>query len=99
MTDVLHLKAAIGSYPHVQALRDGRVRPAGVWLDLVDITPIGEIFKRMCRGLEFDVAEMSITGYLLARVYDKGFTALPVFPVRAFPQSHAGIAVNVEAGV
>jgi 4,5-dihydroxyphthalate decarboxylase len=99
MTEALRLTAAIGSYPHTQALCDGTLRPEGAWLDLTNVMPIGEVFKRMCRDLEFDLAEMSITGYLLARVYNKGFTALPVFPVRGFPQSHVGITVNTGAGV
>ena len=47
----------------------------------------------------YDVCEMSITGYLLARRYGLPFTALPVFTVRGFPQSHVCIIVNQDAGV
>lgn len=95
----LTLTTAIGSYPHTQALKDGRTLPGGVELQHIEVTPISDAFKRVCRQLEFDVAEMSITGYLLARVYEKGFTALPVFPVRAFGSSHAAITCNVDMGV
>jgi 4,5-dihydroxyphthalate decarboxylase len=95
----LVLRTAIGSYPHTQALRETPTLPGGVVLQHAEITPISDAFKRMCRGLEFDVAEMSITGYLLARVYQKGFTALPVFPVRAFGSSHAALTCNLDSGV
>jgi 4,5-dihydroxyphthalate decarboxylase len=34
--------------------------------------------------LEFDVCEMALSTYVCARAHGKRFTALPVFPVRAF---------------
>jgi 4,5-dihydroxyphthalate decarboxylase len=95
---MLRLRTAIGSYPHTQALKNNPVLSDGVELEHVAITPISDAFKPMCRNLEFDVAEMSITGYLLGRVYEKGFTALPVFPVRAFGSGHASIRYNAERG-
>jgi 4,5-dihydroxyphthalate decarboxylase len=51
----------------------------------------------MVRQQEFDVSEMAITTYLAAREYHKPFTAIPIFPVRAF--HHAPIAVNTRSGV
>ena len=96
---MLTLTAAIGTYPHTEALKSGAITPEGAALDHVEVSPISDAFKRMCRGLEFDISEMSITGYLLARRYGVPITALPVFPVRAFPSSHASIAVNVDSGV
>jgi 4,5-dihydroxyphthalate decarboxylase len=98
-TATLRLKTAIGSYPHTQALKDQPKLPDGVELQHVEISPISDAFKRMCRQLEFDVAELSITGYLLARVYSKGLTALPVFSVRAFGCSHTAITCNADVGV
>jgi 4,5-dihydroxyphthalate decarboxylase len=40
---------------------------------------------------------MAITTYLCARAYGKGFTAIPVFPMRAF--HHGAILHNVKAGI
>jgi 4,5-dihydroxyphthalate decarboxylase len=94
----LALKTAIGSYPCFQALKD-QPSLGHVNLEHVEVAPISDAFKRMCRDLAYDVAEMSITGYLLARVYNKGFTALPIFPVRAFGSSHSSITCNVDSGV
>jgi 4,5-dihydroxyphthalate decarboxylase len=93
------LRTAIGRYPHTQPLALDPALVEGVELEHVEITPISEAFKPMCRELAFDIAEMSITGYLLARVYDKGFTALPIFPVRAFGSSHGSVVGNSNAGV
>ena len=91
------LKTAIGGYGHHTALKDGSLNPEGATLEHVEVSPIINAFRRMCRGLEFDVCEMAITTYLTAKRYGLPFTAIPVFPVRAF---HHGAAVgNTKAGV
>jgi 4,5-dihydroxyphthalate decarboxylase len=92
------LSVALGSYPHIAALRDGSVAPAGFDLDFVEIDgPITSAFRRMVRKNEFDISEMAITTYLSAKEYGKPFTALAVFPVREFP--HRALAVNTAAGI
>ncbi len=92
------LSTALGTYSHVAALRDGTVTPAGYELTFVELNgPIISAFRRMVRGLEFDVCEMAITTYLSAKEYLKPFTAIPIFPARAFP--HRAILVNKNAGV
>ena len=91
------LKTAIATYAHTKGLKDGSVSTPGIRLDHVDVSPITGAFRRMCRGLEFDVSEMAITTYLTARAYGKAFTALPVFVMRQF--HHAPIVYNVNSGV
>lgn len=91
------LRTAIATYPHTKGLKDGSVSVPGVELEHVEITPIIGAFRRMCRGLEFDVCEMAITTYLTAKAYGKPFTALPVFVMRQF--HHSPIVGNVKAGV
>jgi 4,5-dihydroxyphthalate decarboxylase len=95
---VLRLLTAIGSYPHTLGLKSSAILNDRVELEHVEITPISNAFKPMCRDLAFDVAEMSITGYLLGRVYEKGFTALPVFPVRAFGSAHSATSYDPAHG-
>jgi 4,5-dihydroxyphthalate decarboxylase len=96
-TQTTVLKTAIATYPHTQGLKDGTVTVPGIEFEHVEITPIVAAFRRMCRRLEFDVAEMAITTYLTARAYNKPFTALPVFVVRQF--HHSPIVYNVKSGV
>lgn len=91
------LKTALGSYPHTAALKDGTVAPAGLAFDFVEVSPIIAAFRRMVRGLEFDVCEMAVTTYLAAREYGKPFTAIPVFVLRGF--HHDAIAYHTGAGV
>jgi hypothetical protein len=91
------LKTAIATYPHTKSLKDGTVTAPGIEFEHVEITPIIAAFRRMCRRLEFDVAEMAITTYRTAKAYNKPFTALPVFVVRQF--HHSPIVYNVRSGV
>ena len=80
--------------PTRKGLKDGTVTAPGIEFEHVEITPIIAAFRRMCRSLEFDVAEMAITTYLTAKAYNKPFTALPVFVVRQF--HHSPIVYNVQ---
>jgi ABC-type nitrate/sulfonate/bicarbonate transport system substrate-binding protein len=76
------------------ALKDGTVVPRGFRFDFEEIPVLVRGFRRMVRGLEFDVSEMALTTYLVAKEHGVRFTALPVFLVRGF---HHG-AVQVLAG-
>lgn len=80
-----------------RALKDGTVRPAGFEFDFEDVPVLIDGFRRMVRGLEFDVCEMALTTYVCARAHGKRFTALPIFLVRAF--HHGAILVNTQAGI
>ena len=76
------------------ALKDGSVEPVGCSFAFEELPNLVAGFRRMVRGLEFDVSEMALTTYLVARAHGVAFTALPVFLVRGF---HHG-AVQVLAG-
>jgi 4,5-dihydroxyphthalate decarboxylase len=90
------LKAAFQTLGHTSALKDGTVLPHGFELDIEDVPVIIHAFRRMVRGLEFDVSEMALTTYLSARAHHKAFTALPIFVVRAF--HHGAIVYNSRRG-
>ncbi len=79
------------------ALKDGGVQPHGFTLAFEEVDPLIAAFRRMVRGMEYDVCEMAMTTYLAAREHGKRFTAIPVFPVRAF--HHGAIVHNVNAGL
>ena len=51
---------------------------------------------RLLRG-EFDIAEMSLGSYVMAKARGAPFTAVPVFPRRLFSQNH--MFVNVNSGI
>jgi ABC-type nitrate/sulfonate/bicarbonate transport system substrate-binding protein len=91
------LKTAIATYPHTKALKDGSVTVPGLQFEHLEVSPIVRAFRRMCRGLEFDVSEMAITTYLTAKAYNRAFTALPIFVLRQF--HHSPIVYHVKSGI
>lgn len=97
MTRRLTLTLAIAPTDRVMPLVDGRVIPRGI--DLVVLPQVvEETFWRMARYQEYDVAEFSLSSYLIAR--DRGqpaLTAIPVFPSRMF--RHSAIYVHTGAGI
>jgi 4,5-dihydroxyphthalate decarboxylase len=80
-----------------RALKEGVVRPRTFEFDFEEVDPIIAAFRRMVRGLEFDICEMAITTYICAREHGKRFTAVPVFLVRAF--HHGAILYNTKTGI
>ena len=80
-----------------QAFKEGLVKPRTFTPEFIEIPVLVDGFRRMVRGLEFDICEMAITTYLTAREHGIEFTAVPVFLVRAF--HHGAILVNKNAGI
>jgi 4,5-dihydroxyphthalate decarboxylase len=91
------LRTALVARGHTNALKDGTITPRTFDFDFEEVPQIVQAFRRMVRGLEFDISEMAITTYLCARAYGKAFTAIPVFPMRAF--HHGAILHNTQAGI
>lgn len=83
-------------YDRTEALRDGRVRPAGVDLTYLS-QPVEETFFRMTRFAEFDAAELSLSSYVVGLTRDAPFIALPIFPSRLF--RHSGIYISDASGI
>lgn len=95
--NTLKLKTVTRSQGNNQALKDGSVKPEGCELAFEEVPVLIDAFRRMVRGLEFDVSEMALTTYVCARAHGKRFTALPIFLVRAF--HHGAIVINSDAGI
>ena len=93
----LKLKTVTRTQGNNQALKDGSVEPTGVELVFEEVPVLIDAFRRMVRGLEFDVCEMALTTYVCARAHGKKFTALPIFLVRAF--HHGAIVINSDVGI
>jgi 4,5-dihydroxyphthalate decarboxylase len=91
------LKTALVTRGHTTALKDGSIKARTFDFEFEEVPQIVQAFRRMVRGLEFDISEMAITTYLCARAYGKAFTAIPVFPMRAF--HHGAILHNTKAGI
>lgn len=64
-------------------------------MDHVEVSPVPMIFRRMVRDLEFDVAEMAFATYIVAKYFEKPFTALPIFLTRSF--YHGSLLCRAES--
>lgn len=79
MTDpgALRLRTLLGDYPGTAALKRAEVRSAAVELEFADVKMPHTAFKRVVRDLEFDVAEIALTTFLMAKAYGKPLVLLP----------------------
>ena len=73
----MRLKTLLGDYPVSHALRSGALKSDLVEFDFADITPPHSAFKRVVRDLEFDVAEIAIVTFLMAKAFNKPYALLP----------------------
>lgn len=93
----LRLTLACGDYDRTRALEEGTVRPDGIELTYLRL-PVEETFFRMMRHREFEVAELSLSSYVMSLQTDPApFVALPVFTSRMF--RHGSIYVHTGAGL
>ena len=80
----------------VQPLMDGTIQPEGLEL-IPTYSPPGETFWRQLKFHEFEIAEMSLSSYLIARSRGADMIALPVFPSRRL--FHTELLYHVDSGV
>ncbi len=93
----LRLTFACGDYDRTRALEEGTIRPDGIELTYLRL-PVEETFFRMMRHREFEVAEMSLSSYVLSLQADTPpFVALPVFTSRMF--RHGSVYCNADVGI
>jgi 4,5-dihydroxyphthalate decarboxylase len=80
----LRLTVACDDYDYLRPLREGRVRPEGIDLNLLTVKS-GVRHGRMRRYGEYDACEYSMGSYLVARAQDDdGLQAIPFFVRRMF---------------
>jgi 4,5-dihydroxyphthalate decarboxylase len=77
------MQIAIGTYDHTKALKDGSVTSPKISFDFIEVSPITRAFRHMAAGLAYDVSEMALGTYMLAKVYDKAVVGLPIVLVRS----------------
>jgi 4,5-dihydroxyphthalate decarboxylase len=76
-TKQVRLRTLLADYPHTAALKRGEVTSERIAFDFVDVKPIWAGFKQMVRQEAFDVSEMAIVTYLIAKSVGKPMVLLP----------------------
>jgi 4,5-dihydroxyphthalate decarboxylase len=96
MADRATLVTALGNYPYTAALKKGELTAPGVDFKFEEIKPVNRAFAPMAREQKFDVAEMAIVTYLLAKAYNKPIILLPCVMFARF--QHHTMVYNKAAG-
>ena len=85
----LRLRTLLGDHPGTSALKKGSIKSDLVEFDFVDYSPTNKGFKPMVREHAFDVSEMAIVTYLMAKSFGKPMVLLPNVVVARFQHGHA----------
>jgi 4,5-dihydroxyphthalate decarboxylase len=99
----LKLTMALSHYDRHIPLFDGSVQAEGVQLEVLEVGQSSPLkhgqdrHERMLQKGEFDICELSLSSYLIAKSRRMPFTAIPVFPRRLFSLSQ--MWVNKNAGI
>ena len=96
MSDPLVLSTLLGDHAVTRALRRGEVSSPRVRLDIAPGTSVAPAFKRVVRELAFDVAELAIVTFLLAKAHGKPLVLLPAVVLGRF--QHPFLVYNRERG-
>ena len=92
----LRLHTLLGDYPGTRALKSGELKSDRVALDFADVKLAQTAFKRVVRDLEFDVAELAIVTFLMAKAHGKPLVLLPAVVMGRF--QHPYIVYNAQRG-
>ena len=92
------LKIAVGDRLETKFLLSGRVAIAGFDVEMVNPGPApAPIFPDMVTTLPYDIGELTIANFIIARDQGVPIVGLPVFPNVFFPLT--GVTVNRRSGI
>jgi 4,5-dihydroxyphthalate decarboxylase len=73
----MRLRALLGDHPGTAGLKQGAIKSDLVSFDFADYSPTHKGFKPMVREGAFDVSELAIVTYLMAKSFGKPMVLLP----------------------
>jgi 4,5-dihydroxyphthalate decarboxylase len=86
---VMRLRTLLGDHSGTAALKSGLIKSQSVAFDFVDYSPTNKGFKPMVREQAFDVSEMAIVTYLMAKSVGKPIVLLPNVVLARFQHAYA----------
>jgi 4,5-dihydroxyphthalate decarboxylase len=90
------LRIALEDYPHTTPLKQREIVSDSIAFDFNDVKPVHKVFGQMVRERAFDVSEMAIVTYLLAKAHGKPLVLLPAVMMGRF--QHNCMLYNAERG-
>jgi 4,5-dihydroxyphthalate decarboxylase len=92
------LTVAVGNRFGSELLVNGSIRIEGVETEVTSAGPVpSPIFNAMVTTIPYDVGELALAHYILAKDRGVPLTALPIFPSRFFPQ--LGLTTHRDSGI
>ena len=91
-----HLHTLLGDYPNTLAFKQGRLKATQAFFDFAEVKTPHTAFKRAVRDLEFDVCELAIVTFLMAKAHAKPLVLLPAVIFGRLP--HKYLMYNPEWG-
>jgi 4,5-dihydroxyphthalate decarboxylase len=85
----MRLRTLLGDHPCTAALKDGSVKSDSIAFDFAEYSPTHKGFKPMVREGAFDVSEMAIVTYLMAKSFGKPMVLLPNVVMARFQHPYA----------
>lgn len=76
--DARPLRTLLGDHAASAALKDGRAASGRLRLEFADVKVPNTAFKRVVRDREFDVAELALYTYLIAKAHGAPLVLLPI---------------------
>lgn len=92
----MHLRTLLGDYPNTRALRQGILTPSGTAFEFADVKTPHTAFKRAVRDLEFDICELAIVTFLMAKAAGVPLVLMPAVIFGRLP--HKFLMYNPERG-
>ncbi len=86
MTTRLH--TLLGDYPNTRAFRQGQIRPSEAVFEFAGVKTPHTAFKRAVRDLEFDICELAIVTFLMARAHGKPLVLMPAVIFGRLPHKY-----------
>lgn len=90
------LKTLLGDYPHTAPLKTGAVASDRINFAFTEIVPVWDGFKGMIREDRYDVSEMAVVTYLIAKAHGKPLALLPAAMIGRF--QHPFAIYNADKG-
>ena len=83
------LQTLIGTYPHTEPIKSGAVKSDKIDFAFTEIVPVWDGFKGMIREGRYDVSEMAVVTYLIAKAHGKPLALLPAAMIGRFQHPYA----------
>src|ERR1700744_5262292 len=92
----MRLRTLLGDHPGTKALTNGSIKSDLGVFDFAEYSPTNKGFKPMVREGAFDVSEMAIVTYLMAKSFGNPMVLLPNVVLARF--QHANTLYNAKSG-